>query len=216
VIPAFLESLEVAARLVRSPAVGAAWESPSALDGYTVGGLCGHTYQSVRRLVELLDDPPDAAAPTVAPGEYYLRPASADPGAGAADDAGVHASLRAGGEELAASGPEALGERLDALRTELETRLSGAPPSTPVAVLTMPGSASRLDDYLDTRFVELVVHVDDVASSVDVAPPVLPAEAYERCLVVLQDLAMRRAGPAEVVRAYARPERARADALRSI
>jgi hypothetical protein len=210
---AVVEAVGVVAGLVRSPEVGAAWAAASVLDGYTVGGLCGLTYQAVRRTVRFLDHPAAPGTPVVAPGEYYARSASFEPGARESD---LHVALRAGGEELAASGPVAVGERLDVLRTTLAARLAGAPPSTLVPVVTMPGSASLLDPYLDTRCVELVVHADDIASSVGLAPPALPVLAYERATAVLLDLAVRRAGPAEVVRAFARPDRARPDALRSI
>jgi hypothetical protein len=110
----------------------------------------------------------------------------------------------------------ALAERLDVLRTTLEVRLADASPDTLVPVVTMPGSASLLDPYLDTRCVELVVHADDVASSAGVPAPAMPVLAYRRATAVLLELALGRAGPVEVVRAFARPERARPDALRSI
>jgi hypothetical protein len=175
--------------------------------------LCGHVYEVVRRVGSVLDHPGEPDLPVVGPGEYYARAASFEPGA---NDGPVHVALRAAGEEQAASGPVALGERFDVLRTTLDLRLADAPAATRVPLVTMPGSASLLDPYLDTRCVELVVHADDVAASVGVPAPVMPLLAYRRATAVLLELAVGRAGPAEVVRAFARPERARPDALRSI
>lgn len=210
---ALVEAVGVVARLVRSREVADAWESPSVLEGYSLGGLCGHTYQAVRRVVSVLDEPAEPGTPVVEPAEYYARSASFEPGV---KESGMHVALRAAGEELAASGPVALAERFDVLRTTLEVRLADASPATLVPVVTMPGTASRLDAYLDTRCVELVVHADDVASSVTVPAPAMPLLAYRRATAVLLELAVGRAGPAEVVRAFARPERATPGALRSV
>jgi hypothetical protein len=73
----------------------------------------------------------------------------------------------------------------------------------------------RLDDYLETRLVELVVHDDDLATSVDV-PTELPGEALELAIDHLVAVARFRHGDLAVVRALARRERDISEALRVI
>jgi hypothetical protein len=55
---------------------------------------------------------------------------------------------------------------------------------------------------------ELVVHVDDLAVSLTVATPPLPAAATDATIQLLARLAAWRHGPMPVVRALARQERA--------
>ncbi|MDX6311045.1 MAG: hypothetical protein QOF44_509 [Streptomyces sp.] len=59
-----------------------------------------------------------------------------------------------------------------------------------------------------TRMMELAVHMDDLAVSVRIAAPDLPAAAFDPVLVLLARLAARRHGQAALVRALARVERA--------
>ena len=70
-----------------------------------------------------------------------------------------------------------------------------------------------LDEYLRTRLVELTVHIDDLAISVDVAPSV-PAEAYAAAMDVLVAVGRRRHGDLAVLRALTRRERDQVEALR--
>ncbi len=65
-----------------------------------------------------------------------------------------------------------------------------------------------LDRYLDTRLVELAVHVDDLAVSLGVATPELDDAATRRAVAVCAELARQRHGAVAVLRALARHERA--------
>ncbi|MGH3387023.1 MAG: maleylpyruvate isomerase N-terminal domain-containing protein, partial [Nocardioidaceae bacterium] len=59
-----------------------------------------------------------------------------------------------------------------------------------------------------TRMMEIAVHSDDLAASVDVATPDLPAEVVDTVVDLLSRLAVRRHGPTAVLRALTRAERA--------
>jgi hypothetical protein len=72
----------------------------------------------------------------------------------------------------------------------------------------------RLDDYLATRLVELCVHTDDLAASLELPAPQLPEPATAAAICTLVDVARIRHGDAAVLRALARRERDAVSALR--
>jgi hypothetical protein len=59
-----------------------------------------------------------------------------------------------------------------------------------------------------TRLLEIAVHTDDLAVSVGVPTPSLPAAVLDPVLHLLLRLAARRHGPTAVLRALSRAERA--------
>jgi len=65
----------------------------------------------------------------------------------------------------------------------------------------------RLGDYLPTRVLELVVHGDDLATSVGIDAP-LPESAATVTIDVMLDIARAVHGDLAVVRALSRRERA--------
>jgi hypothetical protein len=69
---AFLACAQVAEELIASDVAAERWREPSALTGYTVGGLAGHLARAVLTLDGYLDEPAPAVEPTDAAG-YYLR-----------------------------------------------------------------------------------------------------------------------------------------------
>ena len=71
-----------------------------------------------------------------------------------------------------------------------------------------------LDDYLVTRLLEMVVHADDLAVSVDLPTPDYPDRVWDLVVGCLTQAAIRRHGPLAVVRAMARTERDHSRALR--
>ena len=71
-----------------------------------------------------------------------------------------------------------------------------------------------LDDYLVTRLIELVVHTDDLAVSLDVAAPPIPAAATGLVITTLVEVARIRHGDTAVLRALTRRERDAVAALR--
>lgn len=203
---AFLAAGDAAVELLAAPRTTQRWDTPSALEAWDVGGLAGHLGRAVLTVPRYLDapQPPEGAATVDAPG--YMLAAIDD------DDLDVRSALytaiRARGDEEAAQGPQALAtmvaRELEGLRHRLgpgPDRLSG---DRLIAVLD--GITMTLDHYLATRVVELVVHLDDLAHSID-RPPAIPAEALALATDVAVELGRRRRGDMTVRRAMARRER---------
>jgi hypothetical protein len=197
----YLDAAEVAVSLLADPAVAAAWGEPSALEKLSVGGLAAHLARQITFLPEGLDRPsPDG--PPVALIDHYGRVTWS----GADIDSDINVAIRNVGEQDAADGPATvLGRARDAV-TELRRRLPEEPGDR---LFQAPaGWALTLDDFLVTRMLEISVHCDDLAASVGVPTPPLPAEVLDPVLDLLCRLAVRRHGPTAVLRALSRAERA--------
>ncbi|MGI5176928.1 hypothetical protein ACQEVZ_11400 [Dactylosporangium sp. CA-152071] len=94
---------------------------------------------------------------------------------------------------------------VDAALHELRTTV---PAQHPERIVDVGKWGLTADDFLLTRVLELVVHVDDLAVSLDVPTPQLPPEAVAATVELLGRLAVWRHGALPVVRALARQERA--------
>jgi hypothetical protein len=70
------------------------------------------------------------------------------------------------------------------------------------------GWALTVHDWLVTREMEIVVHADDLAASVDLPTPEFPDAVLIPVLDLLTRVAIRRHGQAALVRALSRPQRA--------
>jgi Mycothiol maleylpyruvate isomerase N-terminal domain len=198
----FLAAARSSAALLREPAVAAAWKEASALPEFTVGGLAGHLAYQVLALPPIVVGPVPRE-PVIPLLEHYARAEWVD---SRVDDE-VNVRIRAGGDGLAAGGPQALADDVDAAVGELARSLASAPDRTVRISLWGPWSL-RLDDMLVTRMMELAVHGDDLAVSVGLPAPALPPSATETVVDLLARLAVRRHGPTAVIRALSRAERA--------
>ena len=194
----FLDGARVVVNAIRSPAVRAAWGEPSILEHQTVGSLAGHVARAGVWVVGgYLDqepqDPP--RAPTFdSAADYYSTMAET-----LSDD--DHRAVRDRSATVAATGWMAVADDAEANLTALATRLAAEPGDrvTPVA-----GGAMRLDDYLATRIVEQVVHLDDLARSVGGATWTMPDNVVEVALATGVAIGARRWGPEVMVRALYR------------
>jgi hypothetical protein len=110
-------------------------------------------------------------------------------------------------DAAAAAGPEDLAQRTAEAVAQLAAIL---PDEDGASLYYLPwtGWALTLDGFLTTRLLEIVVHIDDLAVSLDVTPPQLPDQATDTVLTLLTRLAARHHGPAAVLRALSRAERA--------
>ncbi|MFI9826787.1 maleylpyruvate isomerase N-terminal domain-containing protein [Streptomyces sp. NPDC051913] len=199
---AYLDAADVAVELLNQPAVAERWEEPSALAEWSVGGLAGHLAWQVFFIPAVLDEP----APTqqvIGLDDYYARVRWID--AGLHDEA--NARIRRGGEDAGAEGVRPLADRAADTVRALRTRLP-AEPDRAVRLPVWGDYALSLDDFLTTRLMELVVHTDDLASSVGIPTPELPGPAVEASVGLLTRLALRRHGQSAVLRALSRAERA--------
>lgn len=198
--PIYLNAAVTAAEALRD--AGSAWTEPSALAGMTVGGLATHLGWQVYILPSLLASPP--AEPAVSLRTYYDKVGWID--AGIDDEPNVR--IRTGSEEASAAGPEAIAARVGTALADLRTALSAAGADATVRLPTWTDWSLRLDDFLLTRLMELLVHSDDLAVSVGTEAPAFAPEAVRLVVDLLSRLALRRHGAVPVLRALTRSERA--------
>lgn len=204
---AYLLGAERAVGLLATEEVASRWARESVLPGMTVGGLAGHLARSVLQVEWFLDGEMGGAEP-VSPVRYYARLVGTS-----LPDSALNIGVRARSEETAAAGPAAVAEQTRAAWERLAQRLSQEPADRRVAVLHRPGEEMLLDGYLQTRCVELAVHLDDLALSVDAHCPT-PEATLAVAVDVLVAAARDRHGDQAVLHALARRERDVDQALR--
>ncbi|MBB5075349.1 maleylpyruvate isomerase N-terminal domain-containing protein [Nonomuraea endophytica] len=190
-----------AVALLGHPAVAAAWEKPSALTEFSVRGLAGHLGHQLVRVDEVLPRP--GLQPPIALIEHYIS----SPWVEAGLDHESNLTIRQGGESIAACGPGVLAGRMAEVLAHLTAALP-AEPADRVVHLDWNGWSLRLDDFLLTRLMEIVVHSDDLAASVGLETPELPDAVIDPVVDLLARLAVHRHGATAVIRTLSRAERA--------
>lgn len=204
---AFLGCAALARDALARPEVAAGWDGPSALADFSVRGLAGHLSRGVAIVGGFLDgEPPRPGDPIVDSAGYYLAVLDNDD-----LSSELHRGIRARGDEAAADGAVALVRALGEVIVVLTDRLRREPPDRLIA--SRGGAAMLLDEYLVTRLVELVVHLDDLAVSVGAPAPVLPDVAITQAALCCWELARRRHGDRAVLLALTRAERDSSRAL---
>ncbi|MFE9692798.1 maleylpyruvate isomerase N-terminal domain-containing protein [Micromonospora sp. NPDC005806] len=202
---AYLTAARSAVTLLADPAVAKEWDAASALAEFRVGGLAGHLASQILAVPGVLAEPVPPGEP-VGLLDHYAR----GTWLGAPVDDEVNVGIRRSGERIAADGPAALLAAAGAAVDDLSAALPAEPDGRVVHLARGPWSLA-LEDYLTTRLMELAVHSDDLAVSVGVPTPELPAEALDPVLALLARLAVRRHGQPAVLRALSRAERAPAN-----
>lgn len=199
----YLVAASSAVALLHDPAVAAAWSKPSALTEFSVGGLAVHLSHQLVRVENVLAGDGEIQEP-IPVLEHFTR----SPWVTSGLDHESNVRVRRGGEEAAAAdSAQTLAPQVEALLGRLRSALP-AEPGGRVVHLPWAGWALTLDDFLLTRMMEIVVHSDDLAASVGVPTPELPAEVVDPVVDLLARLAVHRHGPTAVVRALSRTERA--------
>jgi hypothetical protein len=199
----FFGATSSVADLIASPAVGHHWSERSCLDGFSVGGLAGHIVRSVQALVDLLGRPLPEGARVVTAAEFF----GVNQPKGAVPDDPIAKFIVDDGEKRAAFGQGAVVGTFRELVGQAEEVLGDLTPTTIIPTIRVPDGVTFLGVYLTTRVVELVVHGDDLASSVgiDWQPPYL---AGALAIGMLVQIATEQHGAVEVLRVLARSERA--------
>lgn len=195
----FLDNCDVVIAAVGDPRVGGSWQQPSVLEGQTIGSLASHLARgSVWVVDDYLDiDLPAENAPLdyTSAGHYYATLLDSF----SEDD---HAAVRARGAVVAEMGHAgivaALHSRIDAIRRKVRCE------PTDRRLVVFGGKTMRLDDYLLTRLVEQVVHLDDLARSLDIEPYEISPGATDAVLGVGLEIGVRRHGSTAMVRALFR------------
>lgn len=187
--------------LVGSAAVADGWERESVLPGMTVGGLTRHLVSQPECAVEFLSSPAPAEAQLLTLVGHYERVDWLD----APVDAPENTSIRDDFNQMGSAGhAESVGV-LAWSRERLGAAIDAAGPTTYVP---WQDCALPTDDFLVVRLMEIVVHADDLACSVDLAPPVFDPDVLEPVLALLAALAAKRHGQDAVLRTLSRHERA--------
>ncbi|MFY1620303.1 maleylpyruvate isomerase N-terminal domain-containing protein [Micromonospora sp. WMMD736] len=197
---AFLDAAQIAAALLREPILAERWPTPSALPDFSTGGLARHLAYQVTHTVTFLDAAPGQSAIPVL--EHFTGNTWVTSGVGSADNIGIR---RRSEQAAASTTAAALADTVDVALTELRAVV----PAQPLDRIVDLGEwGLRVDDFLLTRVVELVVHVDDLAVSLGLPTPPMPAAATKASIQLLSSLAAWRHGALNVIRALARQERA--------
>ncbi|MBW3616002.1 MAG: maleylpyruvate isomerase N-terminal domain-containing protein [Actinobacteria bacterium] len=185
--------------------LGDRWSQPSVLAQMEVGELAAHLARAILQ-VEWFLDMPEPDPPVITAAQYYAPLVEPDP----------NAQANVGVRERAATTAAGGWARLYLDASKVQDRLAERLPETPPErrVLAFAGRALLIDEYLKTRLVELAVHIDDLARSLEVPMPPLPDAATAVAIAVLVDTARARHGDQAVLHALARRERDQASALR--
>jgi hypothetical protein len=196
---AFLDAASAATELLDNPQLDIRWAQPGASKGMTVGGIASHLVQSgFESLRVALEAPaPEPSGRLLAPGRYFS-------GQNLDLDHEEHRANRDRANEQSQTGPAEIRRRAAAATEDLTVRL--AEMSGDRLVLVNGRFTMTLDGVTTTRLVELLAHSDDLATSLDVRY-VPPPKALTIVLACLTDVARRRHGDLDVLRAVARGDR---------
>jgi hypothetical protein len=191
----YLEGARVVVAAIGTPAVAAAWDAPSVLAGQSVGSLAGHL---ARGAVWLVDDYLDQEPPTTAtfdsPEAYFAAMVDSL-------DEASHQAIRDRGAAVAAAGWASVTTAARDRLTALEPRLLAEPADR---LLPVAGGTMGLDEYLPTRIVEQVVHLDDLARSTGGATWRIPESNVRLAVTIGALVGLRRRGAEAMVRALYR------------
>ncbi|HWC13771.1 MAG TPA: maleylpyruvate isomerase N-terminal domain-containing protein [Actinomycetota bacterium] len=203
-LAAFQASYDLVGPLLDADALEQRWDDESVLTEFSVRGLAGHL---VRVGWAVLDySRHEVAGDSPIPAEEYYRTVLAAMGAH------EHLEVRVRGEEVAGADVGSLRASYHTARDGLGAFLRDADPNRLVKVFR--GLVMRFEDYLQTRIVETLVHLEDLALSLGVTPPDPPRAAYDIAIDHLIRVARLTHGDRAVLTALSRRERDDLDALR--
>lgn len=198
----FLAGARVAGEMATRPEVAARWSAESACAGMSVGALACHLASQLDTAVRLVGAGP-SDQPPIRLAEHYARAAWVREG----PDGEANAGIRDGSEDQAAAGAGALAALVSDRLEELPGVLAAAESDDSV-LIPWQGWSLTAHDFLVTRMMEMVVHADDLTSSVGLPPAEFPDAVLAPVLDLLTGLSLRRHGQAALVRALSRPQRA--------
>ena len=197
----YLLAADSVLNLASAPEVGIRWREASALPEWSVAGLTAHLLSQITAVAATLNEPVENAQ-LLSLREHYENV----PWRQAALDGASNVDIRSSSEQQGTKDRTMLvGKAANALESLRPTLLQ-----TPLDRTVKPPWTHwtlRLEDFLMTRLMEIAVHSDDVAVSVELATPALPDTVMSPVRHLLIDLAAERHGDTAVLRALARRER---------
>lgn len=193
IVDLYLAGTRTVREAITDRAVVARWDEPSALEAQTVGSLAGHLARTGTWIVDefLESGEPDGPVDFEDVASFYvtLLPTGDDP---------IHQGIRDRGAALAAQGPDGLAATFDERMPAVESALRALPGDRRLTVTG--GNVMTIEQYLVTRVVEQVVHLDDLARSVERDPWTVPEASHRLVAQVALDIAFLRHAPNAVVR----------------
>lgn len=193
-----IESSAVAADLVGRSEVADRWGEPSALEGMTVGALAAHLVRATGATLAYLDrtDPGDRPSDELLTKVTYFH---------AAVDSPIHERIKEVSADEASAGYDAVLARAREVAAGLAERLPAEPEDRLVGALG--ARMLTLDDFCRTRMIEIGMHIDDLAHSVDLDTPPLSADVTGEVIDIVVGIARHLRGDWAVIHALARAER---------
>jgi len=183
------------------------WSQPSALPEMSVGALAAHLGSQVLTVHAAVTSGNGVSQERPVPLlEHYQRV----PWARSGLDDPSNVTIREGAEESARHGHDGLVRDVQLALEDLRAAFTRSLPAGLPPAIRMPwwGWSLSFEDFLVTRVMEIVVHSDDLAVSLDIEPPTLPQTVLGPVLALLVGVSLQRHGQAAVVRALSRSERA--------
>lgn len=200
----FLDAYGSLGPLLDDPALDDMWSSESALKDFSIRGLAGHLVRAGWAVLDYLSGEVPDGDPVPAP-EYYRSVLAA-----MGDE--EHEQVRTKGEAFAGENPGALRTAHREAHSKLSEALASEPADRTLKVFG--GHVMVLEDYLETRLVEVLVHADDLAVSISRPLPGLPPAAFDIAISHLVGVARLQHGDRAVLMALSRRERDGSEALR--
>ncbi|WP_353950655.1 maleylpyruvate isomerase N-terminal domain-containing protein [Knoellia sp. S7-12] len=199
---AFLACAQVSVELASRDEVGAAWSQDSSCDGMTVGGLTDHLLQQIVHVGRGLTVTAPMDAPVIGLLDHYTQA----PWVASSREGEIDPEQNDTNNTAAAAGRAAVLGAAEAALAELPA-LFALPRDPDVIHIPWQGWSLSTPDFLTTRMMELVVHGDDLASSVGLPTPEHGPAAVAAVLGLLADVSLVRHGQVPLVRALSRPQR---------
>lgn len=194
----FLDAAHAVA-VIEQPEIGAAWDRPSSLPRMTVGDVAGPRSSCCGASSSTSTRPSNRSHPRRRAGA--AGPTRADTEADL--DVDVHVMVRDDGHHVAEWGwADVVGACRDRVATLERWLPDGAPDHAMLGGVAVPFA-----DYLASRVVELLVHADDLATSVGIDLPEPPTPAVDLALATLLRASRDAHGDFAVLRAFTRRER---------
>ena len=193
-----IDAATVAAALVTSAPVRNRWDDPSSLAGMTVGALAAHLVRATGATLAYLDRTDVNTEPEgelLTPVSYFH----------AAVDSPIHDRIKEVSADEATAGPDQVGSKAGEVAALLAERLPAEPEDRLVGALG--NRMLTLDDFCRTRMIEIGMHIDDLAHSVDMPTPELHPDVTAEIIDIVMGIARAQHGDWPIIHAHARSER---------
>lgn len=192
VVRSALDTAEIAVR----------WDDHSSLERMSIGDLTAHLANAVFTVGRYLDNPDSEVTRSVETVGDYFGAALTDTDYYDGLDSDLQTAVRGRASTLAEKGAVVIIEELDTSLADLAGRFENPPERlTVLAGLSIP-----IDAYLESRIIEMVVHLDDLDRSLTVDLPSHSAAATELVVDRLFEMAKQHYHDKALIRAMTRPE----------